>query len=198
MKKNGTSLPSLKYNARLVAQAGKPAELEWEKSHGHEHDHEHFQADGGDQPGHDSGFFHRIREWIDRRIGAHHDEVQMLRRLHKAEKLEITIPHEPEGFHGPLEAYWRQKQSRHNRRMILAGVSVVPLSLLSVLPGPNVIGLAAAYVAWHHWRIVQGLKKVRSGEMSIEIKSSGQALEMKSAEPGNSEPAAPSTVTDTP
>lgn len=195
MKKNGNLPPSLKYNARLVAQAGKPAELEWVKSQEHELEHDH--ADGEEQPGHGSGFFHKIREWIDRRIGAHHDEVQMLRRLHKAQRLEITIPHEPEHFQPHLEDYWRQKQTRHKRRMIVSGVAVVPLSLLSVLPGPNVIGLAAAYVAWHHWRIKQGVKKARTGGVEIEIKSSGQAIEMNSAAI-EQEAAAPTPKTETP
>ena len=59
---------------------------------------------------------------------------------------------------------------RHNRRMLIAGALVVPAALLTIIPGPNVVGLAVGYIAWHHWRIVQGVKKVRSGAIEVEVK----------------------------
>ena len=47
-------------------------------------------------------------------------------------------------------------------------ISAIPLI---ALPGPNVLGLAFSYLMWHHWRILQGVRKASSGAILIESKS---------------------------
>lgn len=169
--KQPKSIKPLKYNARLPGTSNE-GPLEWSRTAGEVHeDHLHEDEHEGPSQRHGaSAVFQKIRGWIDRRMGAHHDEIQMLRRLHKAEKLEISIPHEHEAIEPHLERYWLQRETRHNRRMLVAGILVAPAALLTIIPGPNVVGLGLAYIVWHHWRIVQGVRKVRSGAIEVEVK----------------------------
>lgn len=116
----------------------------------------------------------RIKRWIDARIGAYEDEIRILRRLHRTDRLEIVVPEDsgpPDRIEPCLQSYWKDRQTRHYRRMIIAGVAVLPALVLTVLPGPNVVGIPLAYLAWHHWRIVRGLNRVRSGEIKVELKA---------------------------
>lgn len=170
--KQPKSVEPLKYNASLQGNSPE-GPLEWSRPAGVEVYHDLNHDEEPDEPAERHGasaMFQKIMGWIDRRMGAHHDEIQMLRRLHKAEKLEISIPHEHAAIEPHLQRYWLERYKRHNRRMLVAGILVAPAAILTIIPGPNVVGLALAYVAWHHWRIVQGVKKVRSGAIEVEVK----------------------------
>lgn len=163
-------VPPLRVAARFHEVTPGNVRIEWSKI---EH-HEDHPADDLEEHGSHSGFFHKIKSWIDRQIGAHHDETRMLRRLHKSSHLEITFPEDQpdrELVQKRLNDYWADRQSRHFRRMVLAVVVMIPSLLLTVIPGPNVVGLGLTYIMWHHWRIVQGTRKAASGTIHVELKS---------------------------
>lgn len=114
----------------------------------------------------------KLKRWVDRRIGAYEDEIRMLRKLHRTDRLEIVIDEgvTPDQVGKILDEYWKSRQTRHSRRMLIAGIAVLPALVLTVLPGPNIVGIPLAYLVWHHWRIVKGLKRIRSGAIEVEVK----------------------------
>ena len=165
--KSTNEVPPLRIQARFHHETPDIAHIHWSKLENHP-DH---LADDLDFQNPDSGFLHKIRNWIDRHIGAHHDETQMLRKLHKTTHLEILFPHDqPDPHLIPLHlnAYWNQRKSKHLRRMILAGALMISAIPLTALPGPNVLGLGFTYLMWHHWRILQGVRKASTGAILIE------------------------------
>jgi len=168
--KSPKEVPPLRVAARFHEMTPGNVRIEWSKM---EH-HDDHPADDLEEHGSSSGFFHKIKGWIDRQIGAHHDETRMLRRLHKSTHLEITFPEDdpdPELVHQRLKDYWADRQSKHFRRMVLAGTVMLPSLLLTIIPGPNIVGLGLTYIMWHHWRIVQGTRKAASGTINVELKS---------------------------
>lgn len=166
--KRSNEVPPLRVGAHLRPDSLGHEKLEWSRI-------EDFDAtvDIGFPSNKATDFLLRIKRWIDARIGAYEDEVRMLRRLYRTERLEIVVtdePASPERIEPYVQAYWKSRQTRHYRRMVIAGAAVLPALVLTVLPGPNIVGIPLAYLAWHHWRIVRGINRVRSGEIQVELK----------------------------
>jgi hypothetical protein len=102
---------------------------------------------------------------------AHPDEA-MLARLRSARAIELHHPTSRSGdavltiWRGYLAAQWR-------RHLIWLGVNaaVAPFTLAALwpLPGPNLIGYWFAYRAIHHALVVVGIRRVRRGEIAIEL-----------------------------
>lgn len=170
--KRSHEVPPMRVAAHLKTDsAGKP-KLEWSRVHNIEE-----TVDLGLPDTRASGLILKFKRWIDRRIGAYEDEIRMLRRLHRTKRLEIVFEDgkaERSQFEQVLDDYWKVRQARHTRRMLIAGIAVLPALILTVLPGPNVVGIPLAYLAWHHWRIVKGLKQVRAGEIEVDVKAAGK------------------------
>jgi len=167
--KRSHEVPPLRVSAHLKFDRQGHQMLEWSRVEGLDE-----TVDIGFPQNRATDFLFRLRRWIDAHIGAAEDEIRMLRRLHKTDRLEIVVPEDsgpPDRIEPSLQAYWKSRQTRHYRRMVIAGIAVLPALVLTVLPGPNVVGIPLAYLAWHHWRIVRGLNRVRSGEIQVELKA---------------------------
>lgn len=182
--KRSHEVPPMRISAHLKQdQAGRPR-LEWSRVEGLEE-----TVDIGLPESRAAQFVMRLKRWIDTRIGAREDEIRMLRRLHRTERLEIVVPDEsggPEQIEPYLSDYWQMRRTRHYRRMLIAGIAVLPALVLTVLPGPNVVGIPLAYLAWHHWRIVRGLNRVRSGDIKVQLKTPPRSIETGAGDPGGS------------
>jgi hypothetical protein len=168
--KKSHEVPPLRVGAHVHPDRHGLPRLEWSRVEDFEE-----TVDIGFPSNKAGAFVLRIKRWIDTHLGSYEDEIRMLRRLHRTERLEIVVTgdsNSPEEIGTLVDDYWQTRQTRHNRRMLIAGLAVLPAIVLSILPGPNVIGIPLAYLAWHHWRIVKGLKKVRSGAIHVEMKSS--------------------------
>ena len=174
MKKPGEVRP-LQIAAKIAPAGKKPAAIEWSVL-----THVNQEPEDDDLNHNDTqnpGVLKRIRGWIDRQIGAHHPETRMLRQLHRSEKLEIHLPNEADDalhaeMHGHLSAFWRAREMKHRRLSILTGIFLVPSMLLTIIPGPNVVGLGLTYLLYHHWRIMQGIRRVQAGTIEVELKQS--------------------------
>lgn len=181
MKKSGEIRP-VQIAARVVRTADKPARIEWSKL---------AQALPGpdDDDDDDSavsekhlGVLKRIRGWIDRQIGAQQPETRMLRRLHRSKKLEIILPEDAENdenLHGQLSEFWQIRELKHKRLALLTGLLLLPSVLLTLIPGPNVVGIGLTYLLYHHWRITQGIRRVRAGTIEVELKPASRTASPK-------------------
>lgn len=176
MKKPGEIKP-VQIGARIVRPAEKSARIEWSKlAHAETEPDDDLADDDATQNEKHQGVLKRIRGWIDRRIGAHHPETRMLRRLHRSKKLEIHLPDDAddhEALHGHLADFWQARELKHKRLTLLTGLLLVPSVLLSVIPGPNIVGIGLTYLLYHHWRITQGVRRVRAGTIEVELKRPG-------------------------
>lgn len=165
--------PPLRVGARLQKNREGLNQIEWsEVGYLTEDDPD---AEGAGHHHHHKGFFQKFRFWIDQRIGAHKPEMRMLRRLHRTPKLEIVLPEQEtttsDGLTDQLHQYWKQSESRHKRLAVISAILLLPTTMLALLPGPNVLGLGVTYLLWHHWQIMRGIKRVRSGEIPVEIQN---------------------------
>lgn len=178
--KRSHEVPPLRVAAHLRPDAAGLTELEWSRVHDFDE-----TVDIGLPDNRATELAFKLKRWVDHRIGAYEDEIRMLRRLHRTDHMEIFIDEgtSPEQVGLMLEDYWRTRQTRHSRRMLVAGIAVLPALVLTVLPGPNVVGIPLAYLAWHHWRIVKGLKRMRSGKIEVEVKRQGHRHVDASLEP---------------
>lgn len=175
MKKTGEIKP-VQIGARIVRPADKSVRIEWSKLNqaAVEPDDDDDDSTGNEKH---EGVLKRIRGWIDRQIGAHHPETRMLRRLHRSKKLEIILPDDSENnenLQGHLTEFWQNRELKHKRLALLTGLLLVPSVLLTVIPGPNVVGIGLTYLLYHHWRITQGVRRVRSGTIEVELKPAKQ------------------------
>lgn len=179
--KRSHEVPPMRVSAHLKHDYRGRPKLEWSRVEGMDE-----TVDIGLPENRMSRLVVRVKHWIDTRIGAREDEIRMLRRLHRTDRLEIVVPDEsggPDRIEPYLKDYWRIRQTRHYRRMLVAGIAVLPALVLTVLPGPNVVGIPLAYLAWHHWRIVRGLNRVRSGDIHVELKSPPRMIRSSPADP---------------
>jgi Mitochondrial K+-H+ exchange-related len=103
---------------------------------------------------------------------AHPDET-MLGRLLSARRIELHHPASRDAaevrtlWHEYLDHRWW----RHVLWMSANGLIAPPaLVTLWVLPGPNVIGYWFAYRAIHHAMIVWGIRRVRRGQVELELR----------------------------
>ncbi len=166
--KRSHEVPPLRVAAHIEPDSTGESKLAWSRVHNFDE-----TVDIGLPDSRATKLAFGLKRWVDHRIGAYEDEIRMLRRLHRTDRLEIVIEEgsaTPEQFGKLLDDYWKSRHSRHSRRMLFAGIAVLPALVLTVLPGPNVVGIPLAYLAWHHWRIVKGLKRMRSGEIEVEVK----------------------------
>lgn len=165
--KTPKEVPPLRVQVKLRDNARKSPQLEWTTVQKLED-----TVDLSEHKGWMAEVIKRLKQWIDRQIGADQQEIRMLRKLHKTHHLEIMVNDDEAAreLEPIIKDYWVQRQTRHQRRMVLAGIAVLPALLLTVLPGPNIVGIPLAYLAWHHWRIVEGIKKIRSGTIDVELK----------------------------
>jgi|GEM_PF-3219756 len=179
--KRSNEVPPMRVSAHLTHDRQGRPRLEWSRVEGLDE-----TVDIGLPENRASNFVMRVKRWIDTRIGAREDEIRMLRRLHRTDELVIVVPEEsggPDRIEPYLADYWRTRQTRHYRRMLVAGIAVLPALVLTILPGPNVVGIPLAYLAWHHWRIVRGLNRVRSGDIHVELKSPPRMIRSSPADP---------------
>lgn len=179
--KRSHEVPPLRVAAHLRSGTAGLTKLEWTRVHDVEE-----TVDIGLPDSRATELALKLKRWVDRRIGAYEDEIRMLRRLHRTDRLEIVIEEgttTSDQFGKLLDEYWKTRQTRHSRRMIVAGLAVLPAMVLTILPGPNIVGIPLAYLAWHHWRIVKGLKRIRSGVIEVEVKRQAHRPNDESQEP---------------
>jgi hypothetical protein len=169
--KKPRSIAPLQVNARIATDRKGVKRIEWSAPESGPDDD---LSDDDHQHAAHSGVFQRVRTWIDERIGAGTPENRMLRRLHRSPKLEIILPENSQTtsteIDSNLNQFWKEREIRHKRLTMLTAVLLIPATLLSVVPGPNLVGLGMTYVLWHHWQILRGLKRVRTGQLSVEIR----------------------------
>lgn len=168
MKPSGKT-PPLRVGARIALNKDGLRQIEWSEIEPMADD----DTPHDDLPDHEkNGFFKRLKYWIDEHIGAHKTETRMLRRLHKTPRLEIVVLQEDEKNHrrldSQMQSYWNERETRHKRLAMLSALLLIPSALLFVLPGPNVLGLGVTYLLWHHWQILRGIKKLKTGQIPVE------------------------------
>jgi hypothetical protein len=81
-----------------------------------------------------------------------------------------------------LQNYWLNRESKHKRLALLTGILLLPSLLLTVIPGPNVIGIGLTYLVYHHWRITQGIRRVRAGTIEVELRRPSPATNQPAIE----------------
>lgn len=182
MKKPGETKP-LQIVAKLTSATPKSGAIEWSRLSDKDHDTDLEEiAPFKEKP---IGALKRFREWIDHHIGANQPETRMLRRLHRTDRLEIHLTEENQPdlqLKSELQNYWLNRESKHKRLALLTGILLLPSLLLTVIPGPNVIGIGLTYLVYHHWRITQGIRRVRAGTIEVELRHASPATNQSAIE----------------
>jgi hypothetical protein len=111
---------------------------------------------------------HRAWDWM--HSWAHPDE-SMLVRLRSAHRVDLHHPASRTG--AEVCALWRDYLNHRWWRHLLwlsLNAIIAPFTVvLAPLPGPNVIGYWFAYRAVHHALIVWGIRRVRRGQLPLEL-----------------------------
>jgi hypothetical protein len=98
-----------------------------------------------------------------------HPDETLYARLRSAGSIEVAYPAAMDGT--AAEAAWRAFVARGRRRhwpWFVVDALVSPLTvLLAPLPGPNLIGYWFVYRAIHHMFILNGLRRVRGGQVEV-------------------------------
>jgi hypothetical protein len=120
----------------------------------------------------ESGLTHWLRRLWDWLHSWCHPDEWMLRQLRSARKIELHHPASQAG--DAIHVIWRGYLSRQwNRHVVWLGINatIAPFTvLIAPLPGPNVIGYWFAYRAIHHLLVVWGIRRVRRGDVVIELR----------------------------
>jgi hypothetical protein len=106
----------------------------------------------------------RCWDWLHRLT---RPDESMLVRLRSTRRIDLYHP--ASRSTETVTTIWHDYLSRSWRRHIASlgfNAAIAPLAfLLFVLPGPNVIGFWFAYRVVHHWLIIRGIRRVRSGQV---------------------------------
>ncbi len=111
----------------------------------------------------------QVWEWLHSRM---HPDEALLAHLHSAR---LVALHFPVGLTvNAASAAWERLLAEGRRRhwigLVLNAV-LAPLSiLLAPLPGPNLLGYWFVYRVFHHWLILLGVGRVRSGRIATEYR----------------------------
>lgn len=111
------------------------------------------------------GAWRWLHSWV-------HPDEAMLTRLRQARRIELHHPksRSPSEVRSLWDDYLNHRWWRHVVWMGANGLVAPPaLAMLWILPGPNLIGYWFAYRAIRHALIIRGIRRVRRGEVPLEL-----------------------------